>query len=98
MATRIFFNDDPEPHVILNYSDDFKYFQVSVSYEKQDVPTSLFFYESEQSLLNQLQSKEGLTIHKDGYKKINLRFRRSLFSRKWKVMYDDVEILGIEIS
>jgi len=94
----MFFNESPEPHVILNYSDDFKYFQVSVSYENQDMPTSIFLYESEKSLMSQLESKEGLTIDKDGFKKINLSFRRSLFSRKWKVLYDEVEILGIVIS
>jgi len=98
MATKIFLNTPPEPDVVVNYSDDLQHCQVSVQDDKNNISAIVFSSVSDATLSEKLSSFTGLDIENDQYEKINLRFRRSLFGRKWVVTYGDVKLSGLKIG
>ncbi len=98
MATMVFLNTPPDPDVVLNYSDDLQHCQVSVQDDKNNISAIVFSSVSDATLPAKLSSFAGLDIENDQYEKINLRFRRSLFGRKWVVRYGDVKLSGIQIG
>jgi|GEM_PF-3012708 len=98
MGTMVFLNTPPDPNLIVNYSDDLQRCQVTVQDEINQVSSILFSSESDATLLAKLRSVKGLDIENDRYQKINLRFRRSLFGRKWAVTYGDVKLSGLKIG
>ncbi|HPB01321.1 MAG: hypothetical protein RB294_10810 [Bacteroidales bacterium] len=97
MPTRVFFNEPPEPFVILNYAEDLSSVCISVSHEDHADPVELFSTGCGKDIAEELQSKEGFSVYMEGCKKINLRYRRFLFKKKWRVMYEDVELSGIKV-
>jgi len=97
MPTKVFFNEPSEPLVILNYAEDFSSLQVSLSNGDHGPSVELFSSDCTKEIAGKIQSKEGLDVSGEGNKRINLRYRRFLFRKKWRVMYEDVELSGIEV-
>ena len=98
MAIMVFLNIPPDPDVVVNYSDDLHHCQVSVQDEINQLSTMVFSSLSDATLPAKLCSSAGLDIENGSYKRINLRFRRSLFGKKWDVTYGDVKLSGLKVG
>lgn len=97
MPTKVFFNEPSEPLIILSYAEDFSTLQVSLSHMDHGSSEELFSSDCTKEIAGKIQSREGLDVGGEGNKRINLRYRRFLFRKKWRVMYEDVELSGIEV-
>lgn len=98
MPSWIFFNSPPNPDIVLDYSDDFGNFNVSIQSEESPLPKLLFQSTNNSDIARKLKSTDGLLIELPDHGKIYLHLRRFMLKRRIKVIFNDVQLSGFKIS
>ncbi len=96
MATWLFFNIDPLPNVVIDYTNGFERFGVRMVHPDTSEHHEIFTCSNDASMIGRL--RKGIELDVPDHGKIKLAYRRLLFKNRWHVLFNNIQLSGLRIT